>query len=389
MPRPLSDSWQYFELLPPDNGRSRKARCTFCGHEQAAGITRLHQHLLYRCSRIPADIRDQLRQKQEDRNRDASPPHNSHNNNNNGRNDISLPSRQENRHVQFQPSQTVQYHFDPTLQNTLSSSNTSAIIANSSSNSNSSKNHHHLSTNSADHTTATTSISPYYEAALTGTPATASQNNNFSTTTTSFAFSPSPATPQQALEQPRILQQQHSVLSSSSTSQAQTPQDENSQALLDWHLARALFSANIPFEAVENPYVIDFLRHLQPNYVVPRGKRLKQYLLKEQHWDLISWEEATAAATVTRSVNDIHASDSSRSGSNNFTARFPSSNDWGSPVLNQAPRQGSSASSPMGRIMMTNANSTSNPTMDDRILSSMHPTTSIKNQQMTSALSTS
>ncbi|KAI7904793.1 uncharacterized protein BX663DRAFT_503548 [Cokeromyces recurvatus] len=72
---------------------------------------------------------------------------------------------------------------------------------------------------------------------------------------------------------------------------SQQTDNNRSQAMLDWQLARALFSANIPFESIEHPLMIDFFKRLQPNYVVPKGKRLLQYLLKEQHWDLIQWDD--------------------------------------------------------------------------------------------------
>ncbi|KAI8077185.1 hypothetical protein BDF21DRAFT_422274 [Thamnidium elegans] len=60
--------------------------------------------------------------------------------------------------------------------------------------------------------------------------------------------------------------------------------------MLDCQLARALFSAKIPFESIEDPHFIDFLKRLQPNYTVPKKRRLQQFLLKEQHWDLIPWD---------------------------------------------------------------------------------------------------
>lgn len=244
MPRPLSDSWQYFELLAPDNGRSRKARCSFCGHEQAAGITRLHQHLLYRCSRITPDIREELRQKHGDRGRD-SPPKGS--------------ELLSHSHHSLPHTDSVNYHFDSALQNTLNSNN------NNSTNNNA---NHQSPTNMNPHST-------YYEAALSPTAST-----NFSTANP-IAF-PSSNPPSNSLGHQPPHHQHHQ--------QQQQQQQERSQSMLDCQLARAFFAANIPFESIENPHMIDFLKRLQPNYIVPKGRRLKQYILKEQHWDLIPWE---------------------------------------------------------------------------------------------------
>ncbi|GAA5802246.1 hypothetical protein HPULCUR_007709 [Helicostylum pulchrum] len=240
MPRPLSDSWQYFELLSPDNGRNRKAKCNFCGHKQAAGITRLHQHLLYRCSRISADIRDQLRQKHEDQGRESLPK-----------------GTQVLSHHMSQDS--LDYQYDSTLQNTLHNSNN-----NNSNNNNQQQQpqpqqqqqqqqHQHQQQQQQQQSPHINSHPTYYEAAAALSPTT---STNFST-----AFPPTNNT---------LGQQQ--------------------QAMLDCQLARALFSANIPFESIEDPHFIDFLKRLQPNYTVPKKRRLQQFLLKEQHWDLIPWD---------------------------------------------------------------------------------------------------
>ncbi|KAI8644829.1 hypothetical protein BD408DRAFT_412585 [Parasitella parasitica] len=214
MPRPLSDSWQYFELLSSENGRKKKAKCSFCGHEQAAGITRLHHHLLYRCSMISPEMRDQLRQKQDDRN------------------GMLLP----------QPLTPANCHADSTMQNILNPSPASSIL-----------NPH----------------SNYFDAALSPTTSSGFSGPN------PIAFTPSIDNSNQRNQQQR---QDHSQ---------EQQQIERSQAMLDWHLARALFSANISYEKIENPHVIEFLKRLQPNYVIPKAKRLQQFLLKEQHWDLI------------------------------------------------------------------------------------------------------
>ncbi|KAI9486150.1 MAG: hypothetical protein EXX96DRAFT_547834 [Benjaminiella poitrasii] len=265
MPRPLSDSWQYFELLSPDNGRNRKARCTFCGHEQAAGITRLHQHLLYRCSKISADIRDQLRQKQEDRSKTESVS------------SIRSTDMLQQRHLQQQPPQQVDYHFDPTLQNTLNHHNsyyeTSGTASNSSSNHTMSPTHTHFSTSAPPYPLVTTNTH-HSDSHPTAAFQPASSSTATNSTTNSLGGGGMTTPPTASLP--------------STTQHADTT--NRSQAMLDWQLARALFSANIPFESIENPMMVEFFKRLQPNYVVPKGKRLLQYLLKEQHWDLIRWD---------------------------------------------------------------------------------------------------
>ncbi|KAI8377895.1 uncharacterized protein BYT42DRAFT_572098 [Radiomyces spectabilis] len=64
-----------------------------------------------------------------------------------------------------------------------------------------------------------------------------------------------------------------------------------SNSTLDERLARALFAADIPFKAMEHPLMVDFLKSLRPDYQVPSRRQLQQYLLKENHWDLIDMTE--------------------------------------------------------------------------------------------------
>ncbi|KAL9544492.1 hypothetical protein MBANPS3_007593 [Mucor bainieri] len=296
MPRPLSDSWQYFELLSPDNGRSRKAKCSFCGHEQAAGITRLHQHLLYRCSRISSEIRDQLRQKQDDRGHDTPVP---------PRNDL----------LHSQPSSTVNYHFDPTLQNTLDPSPTSALNTHSN----------------------------YFDAALSPTTST-----TFSTANP-LSFAPNT----DGLNQQQPQQQQH---------QHQHPQQQpdRSQAMLDWHLARALFSANIPFDKIENSHMIEFFKRLQPNYVVPKARRLQQFLLKEQHWDLIQAQQMPSPPTPTP---PLHA-----------TSQQQQQQQQHQSILQQRQNNvGRLGLPPDGNTVSINNNTSNNASLGSRLLASIHP----------------
>ncbi|KAG2201704.1 hypothetical protein INT46_004333 [Mucor plumbeus] len=234
MPRPLSDSWQYFELLSSDNGKSKKARCSFCNHIQSASITRLHQHLLYRCSRISSKTRDQLRQKQDDRGNDS-------------------PAQNRNELLQPQSSSNVNYHFNSALENTLDPSSSASLNPHSN----------------------------YFDAALSPTGST-----NFSTVN-HIAFTSS----NDNMNQHNQQQHRHHH-HTNQQQQNQHQQPDRSQAMLDWHLARALFSANISFDKIENPHIVEFFKCLQPNYIVPKAGRLQQFLLKEQHWDLIQWSES-------------------------------------------------------------------------------------------------
>ncbi|CEP10778.1 hypothetical protein [Parasitella parasitica] len=241
MPRPLSDSWQYFELVSPDNGRNKKAKCSFCGHAQAAGITRLHQHLLYRCSRISSEIRDQLRQKQDERESET------------------LPLQKRNDILPLQTSSTANYQFDPALQNNLDPSPTTALNPHSN----------------------------YFDATLSPM------------TPTSFS-TPIPLAFTSNIDNLNQKKQQQ-----------QQQQLDGSQAMLDWHLARALFSANIPYDKIEDPHIIEFFKRLQPSYVVPKAKRLQQFLLKEQHWDLIPCNESDTThqipSPLTPNTSQQHA----------------------------------------------------------------------------------
>ena len=74
--------------------------------------------------------------------------------------------------------------------------------------------------------------------------------------------------------------------------------DVSHQATLDWSLARALFSADVPFKAIENPHFVQFLNRLNPNYKPPTQRQLQQLLLKREHWDiLVDRRSAVAEAT--------------------------------------------------------------------------------------------
>lgn len=233
MPRPLSDSWQHFDLIPSDSNKNRQAKCRFCGHKQAAGITRLHQHLLFKCTKITANVRNELRQKEEARGRGPSTSQSS------------VESNTESTQIR-----RTDYNFGSALLNSSGDQPPSLNMARS-------------------EIANTTS----------GNPTNFLGSNTF---------------PLQSNE--RSSQRQQSI---PTIPQSQSQSNDISQTILDWHLARALFSANIPFEKVENPHFIEFLKCLQPNYSVPKSSRLKQLVLKEQHWDLIDWNES-----VDRAMNN-------------------------------------------------------------------------------------
>ncbi|KAF7730131.1 hypothetical protein EC973_002739 [Apophysomyces ossiformis] len=97
-----------------------------------------------------------------------------------------------------------------------------------------------------------------------------------------------------------------SIASSSASSIERPPR----QAFLDWHLARAMFAADIPFDAIEHPLFIDFLKRLQPEYVPPKKSRLQQFLLKEQHWDLIKWGNTDSTSNPPAPQHQRHHSSS-------------------------------------------------------------------------------
>ncbi|OZJ05987.1 hypothetical protein BZG36_01236 [Bifiguratus adelaidae] len=61
MPRPTSDIWAFYTVIP-SHTKVPKTRCTFCGHEQAAGVTRLAMHLLDKCPHAPEDVKEEVRQ---------------------------------------------------------------------------------------------------------------------------------------------------------------------------------------------------------------------------------------------------------------------------------------------------------------------------------------
>lgn len=219
MPRPQSDTWRYFTIIEGPDGKGRKASCSYCGHQQACGVTRLHQHLLKKCPNIPPSLRAELRQREEARAR-SSPPQQQQNHHDSNNNNEKYPAMDIDRAL-------------------------STLAA------------HGISTSARQQqqqqeTTATQSIDNY------------SSTSSSSGTTSSLM-----ASGQQ--------------------------QQQQEQAMLDWLLARALFSANIPFSAVEDQHMISFLKRMRPGYVIPKAYKLQQHLLKEQHWDLIECDKSDPA----------------------------------------------------------------------------------------------
>jgi hypothetical protein len=76
--------------------------------------------------------------------------------------------------------------------------------------------------------------------------------------------------------------------------------DVSHQATLNWSLARALFSADVPFKAIENPHFVQFLNRLNPNYKPPTQRQLQQLLLKREHWDIL----VDRRSAVTEATDD-------------------------------------------------------------------------------------
>lgn len=238
MPRPQSDTWRYFTIIEGPDGKGRKASCSYCGHQQACGVTRLHQHLLKKCPNIPPSLRAELRQREESRAR-SSPPQQQANHDSN--NNEKYPAMDIDRAL-------------------------STLAA------------HGISTSRQQQQQQETTTQPI------------DSNSTSSSTTTS------------------------SIMASGQQQQQQE------QAMLDWLLARALFSANIPFNAVEDQHMISFLKRMRPGYVVPKAYKLQQHLLKEQHWDLIECDKSDPTTirpcSPTRNTTPVLSTSNSTTSSN-------------------------------------------------------------------------
>lgn len=218
MPRPTSDIWQYFSTVPSDT-KVKKAKCSFCGHEQSSGVTRLAQHLIDKCQAIPHNLRDDLRAKQDVKGKGPAAS-------------VGAP---------------YQVHDTGGIEDAF------AMLAGPP--------HHGLSS----------------------VPS--------STLHQHFAGPAAPA----AAAPPQPTQQQHrfsvpAPAGNTSLPGISAPLDPQDQATMDWHLARAFYAAEIPFSAVENPHFVDFFKRLRPGYVIPRKRRLQQFLLKTEHWDILEYE---------------------------------------------------------------------------------------------------
>ncbi|ORY91001.1 hypothetical protein BCR43DRAFT_498337 [Syncephalastrum racemosum] len=206
MPRPYSEVWKYFNVLDGGNGRQRKTSCKYCGREQTCGVTRLQDHLIRRCTQIPASLKQLLHARQEDNVLKRKRRLEERSNGRSERHHLPAP-------VLPPPSTSTQSNEDPAYDgmNRALRSLAERAIPNA-------------------------------------TP-----------------LAPAPTT----------------------TTNTVNTVSQRTQSMLDWHLARALFSSNTSLKAVEDPHMAEFLRLMRPGYVVPRAHRLQQYLLKEQHWDLI------------------------------------------------------------------------------------------------------
>lgn len=263
MPRPQSDIWQYFTVHEGPEGQGRKARCSFCGHQQACGITRLHQHLLRKCPRIPIDLRNNLQQREDAR----------------GRVVVSAATMANLTAVQRQALE----------RSDRSASATAAAAAAAAAHDIG----YSMEIDRALSTLAAHGISPLQPTPYDALPASnllqqQQARSPFRFDAPSPTLQYAPANSNSAILATTTAAPPGSMTTNTSSQQART------QSMLDWHLARALFSANIPFTVVDNPHMAEFLRRMRPGYVVPRPQRLQQYLLKEQHWDLIPMNDDNA-----------------------------------------------------------------------------------------------
>ncbi|KAI8149756.1 hypothetical protein BJV82DRAFT_663036 [Fennellomyces sp. T-0311] len=231
MPRPQSSIWQYFTIVEAPDGKGRKSRCNYCNHQQACGVTRLHQHLLRKCTKIPVALKEELLQKEAAR----------------GRASLPAPSSAHPRLARLPgaPLQQQQGYDQAEIERALSTLATHGIPTNFTTNSNSTI---RPSTSRYDTISSPSSPSPQYS------------NNN-------------------------------------SNSNSLASSDPMSQRMLDYNLARALFSASIPFTVVNNPEFATFLKRMRPGYIVPKTQVLQQYLLKEEHFDLIQPDQPSSSSS--------------------------------------------------------------------------------------------
>ncbi|KAI9271851.1 hypothetical protein BDA99DRAFT_501166 [Phascolomyces articulosus] len=303
MPRPQSSIWQYFTIVDAPDGKGRKAKCNYCNHQQACGVTRLHQHLIRKCTKIPETLHEDLLQKEAARGKSLTLQATQ-------RSAMTQEvlqllqqrqqqqAQQQNTHEQQQASsssssyQTIEIDraLSTIASNSLATANSAALRA----------------------AAAVTTIQQQQSSSTTSSSLSSGNNNNMNNRYENLS-SPSSPSPH-SYSNPHHHHYHHHPTSNShhsssnSNGTTDTPgnlasSDPMSQRMLDYNLARALFSANIPFNVVDNQEFATFLKRMRPGYAVPKSHVLQQYLLKEEHYDLIPQEPQNQQNSLAQSFD--------------------------------------------------------------------------------------
>src|SRR6266542_5838155 len=81
--------------------------------------------------------------------------------------------------------------------------------------------------------------------------------------------------------------------------------NEEEQETLEFLLAQTLFSAEVSFVFVENPFVIQFFNYLRPSFKLPNRKKIANKLLDEVYEEVkIQADEQISKATTLYMVSD-------------------------------------------------------------------------------------
>jgi hypothetical protein len=80
---------------------------------------------------------------------------------------------------------------------------------------------------------------------------------------------------------------------------------EEEQETLEFLLAQALFSTEVPFAFIENPYVIQFFNYLRPSFKLPNRRKIADELLDEVYEKVkMQADEQISKATTLCMVSD-------------------------------------------------------------------------------------
>ena len=81
--------------------------------------------------------------------------------------------------------------------------------------------------------------------------------------------------------------------------------NEKEQETLEFLLAQALFSAEVPFAFVENPLIIQFFNYLRPSFKLPNRKKIANELLDEVYEEVkIQADKQISKATILYMISD-------------------------------------------------------------------------------------